>query len=206
MKYWETLTDAVGLYRTEPYPIHEDALRLAEFSKNKPQDRVIDCGTGNGVLAVYAEALYGGQFTGIDIDRAALALAEESAARNGQAISFQLLSVTDAPAQFGHGSFDRALMNPPYFTSGDKGARALSRHADEGLLSDWCHAAFLLLNNGGTLTLCYPASQLAVLFRALEQNRLAPKRMELLYSGDAARLALVEAKKLGGDGMKITRN
>ncbi len=206
MKHWEPLTDTVGLYRTEQYPIHEDALRLAEFSQNKPQDRILDCGTGNGILAVYAQALHGGQFTGIDVDDAALALARESAARNGQMISFLPLSVTDAPAQFGHGSFDRVLMNPPYYTTGDAGSRALSRHADKELLSDWCHAAFLLLNNGGTLTLCYPADRLAVLFRALDAARLAPKRMELLYSGDTARLALVEAKKLGGDGVKITKN
>lgn len=204
MSIWEPLTDRIGLYRTEQYPIHEDALRLAEFFHCRPNDRVLDLGTGNGILAVYAEALHGGRYTGIDLDEDALALARACAARNGQAIEFVPLDVGDAPAAFGHGSFDRVLMNPPYFTSGEPGKRALARHADGALLSAWCNAAFLLLKNGGTLTLCYPAEQLMPLFRALDDARLSPKRMDLLCTGSTARLVLLEAKKLGGDGVRIT--
>lgn len=206
MKIWEPLTDAIGLYRTESCPIHEDALRLAEFARIRPKDRVLDLGTGNGILAIYSEALHGGTYTGIDVEESALQLARESAMRNGQTISFLPLAVMDAPSFFGHGTFDAILMNPPYFTEGDPGARALARHAEASLLSDWCQAAFLLLNNGAAVTLCYPASQLAALFRALDQNRLAPKRIELLFSKDTARLALLEARKLGGDGLTVTKS
>ena len=59
------------------------------------------------------------------------------------------------------------------------------------------------MNNGGTATICYPAESLARIFRALDNNRFAIKRMELLCRQNTARLALIEAKKLGGDGMKI---
>ena len=48
------------------------------------------------------------------------------------------------------------------------------------------------------------ADKLAALFRALDQNRLAPKRLALVGKNGAARLALVEAKKLGGDGVTVT--
>ena len=112
--------------------------------------------------------------------------------------------MTDAPSFFGHGSFDRVIANHPYFTTGDTGARALARHGDETLLETWCVSAFLLLNNGGTFSLCYPADQLTALFRALDRSRLMPKRMELILTGAKARLALVEAKKLGKDGLALT--
>ena len=204
MEIWEPLTDAVGLFRAERYPIHEDALRLAEFAAIRQADHVIDLGTGNGILAVYAEALHGGHYVGVDTDKDAIALARMSAARNRQAMDFRVLDVTEAPSVFGHGQFDRVLMNPPYFTDPDDGPRALARHADETALSDWLHAAFLLLNNGGTVSLCFPADQLSRLFRALDRNRFAPKRMELLCTGSAARLVLLEAKKLGKDGVRIT--
>ena len=46
--------------------------------------------------------------------------------------------------------------------------------------------------------------ELAALFRALDQNRLSPKRMQLLMSGQRARLALVETKKLASDGVTIS--
>lgn len=182
----------------------EDSIALVHFSRMRKTDTVLDLGTGNGVLCLYAQALYGGSFTGVDTNESQIALAARSAVRNGQDIRFLHMRAEDAPHMLGHGSFSRVIMNPPYFTQGDAGKRAEARHADENLLNDWCRAAFLVLDNGGTLTLCYPAERLAALFRALDTNRLAPKRMELLLTGQRARLVLLEAKKLGADGLIVT--
>lgn len=206
MERWEWLIDGrIGIWQDPALGCFtEDSIALAHFLRMRAADAVLDLGTGNGVLCLYAQALYGGTFTGVDTNTAQIALAARSAERNGQPIRFRNLRTQDAPDVFGHGVFDRVVMNPPYFTQGDAGRRAEARHADENLLSDWCRAAFLVLNNGGTLTLCYPADRLAALFRALDQNRLAPKRMELLLSGQRARLVLLEAKKLGADGLAVT--
>lgn len=182
----------------------EDSVALAHFFTAHKGDTVLDLGTGNGVLCLYAEALYGGAYTGIDVNEAQIALAKRSAERNGQPIRFLPMRVEDAPDALGHGTFTRVVMNPPYFTSGDEGRFSEARHADEAQLSRWCRAAFLLLKNGGRLSLCYPAERLCALFRALDQNRFAPKRMQLLTQGTRARLALVEAKKDGADGVTIT--
>ena len=182
----------------------EDSIALAHFFTARASDAVLDLGTGNGVLCLYAEALYGGAYTGIDVNGNQIALAKKSAERNGQAIRFEQMRVEDAPDAFGHGTFTRILMNPPYFTSGDAGRFSEARHADEAQLLRWCRAAFLLLKNGGRLLLCYPAERLAALFRALDQSRFAPKRMQFLMQGKEAWLALVEAKKDGADGVTVT--
>ena len=206
MERWEWLIEPkTGIYQDPKLGCFtEDSIALVHFAKICEADTVLDFGTGNGILCLYAEARYGGTYTGIDVNGAQIALARRSAERNGQAIRFLTLSVSDAPDTFEHGSFTRVLMNPPYFTAGDPGVHALARHADAPLLSNWCRAAFLLLKNGGTLSLCYPAEQLSVLFRALDENRLAPKRVQFLLSGTRARLALVEAKKLGKDGAAVS--
>ena len=206
MERWEWLIEGqTGIFQD---PAHgcftEDPIALVHFARISEKDTVLDLGTGNGVMCLYAMARYGGAFTGIDVDAAQIALAKRSAERNGQAIRFFCMRAEDAPDALGHGAFSRVLMNPPYFTTGEPGPRATARHANDSLLSDWCRAAFLLLRNGGTLSVCYPADRLAALFRALDENRLAPKRMELLMRGSRARLALVEAKKLGGDGLTVT--
>lgn len=182
----------------------EDSVALAHFFSAHRTDTVLDLGTGNGILCLYAEALYGGSYTGIDTNEAQIALAKRSAERNGQPIRFLSMRVEDAPDALGHGTFSRVIMNPPYFTSGDAGRFSEARHADEAQLLRWCRAAFLLLKNGGRLSLCYPAERLCALFRALDQSRFAPKRMQLLTQGAQARLALVEAKKDGADGLTIT--
>lgn len=206
MERWEWLIEGeTGIFQDPALGCFtEDAIALVHFARIGEKDTVLDVGTGNGVMCLYGCARHGGAYTGIDVDEAQIALARRSAERNGQAIRFLVQRAEDAPDALGHGTFTRVLMNPPYFTAGDPGPRATARHAADSLLSDWCRATFLLLKNGGTLTLCYPASQLASLFRALDQNRFSPKRVQLLMSGRRARLALVEAKKLGGDGVTIT--
>ena len=206
MERWEWLIEPkTGIYQDPALGCFtEDSIALVHFARIGEKDSVLDLGTGNGVMCLYAAARYGGTYTGIDADSAQIALAQRSAERNGQAIRFAAMRVEDAPDAFGHGRFTRVLMNPPYFTSGEPGPRAAARHADTSLLSDWCRAAFLLLKNGGTLSLCYPADQLFSLFRALDTNRIPPKRVQLLMSGQRARLALVEAKKLARDGMTVT--
>lgn len=206
MERWEWLIEGkTGIFQDPALGCFtEDPIGLVHFAKIGEKDTVLDLGTGNGVMCLYAKARYGGAYTGVDVNEAQIALAARSAARNGQPIRFLAMRAEDAPDALGHGTFTRVLMNPPYFTTGEPGPRAAARHADGSLLSDWCRAAFLLLKNGGTLALCYPADQLAVLFRVLDRNRFAPKRMQFLMRGQRARLALVEAKKLGGDGVSVT--
>lgn len=206
MERWEWLIDGrIGIFQDPALGCFtEDSIALVHFARIGRNDSVLDFGTGNGILCLYAEPRCGGTYTGIDVDEAQLSLARRSAEQNGQAIRFLHMDVSDAPDALGHGGFSRILMNPPYFTAGDEGKHGTARHARDTLLSDWCAAAFLLLKNGGTLTLSYPAEKLSALFRTLDQNRLAPKRMQFLMSGQRARLALVEAKKLASDGVTIS--
>jgi len=206
MERWEWLVEPkTGIFQDPDLGCFtEDSIALVHFARIGKTDAVLDLGTGNGILCLYAETRYGGTYTGVDVDAAQIALARQSAERNGQAIRFCTLRAEDTPEAFGHGTFSRVLMNPPYFTDGDPGRREIARHAEKTLLADWCRSAFLVLKNGGTLTFCYPAEQLAAAFRALERERFAPKRIKLVMSGARARLALIEAKKLGADGLTVT--
>ena len=174
----------------------EAALKLLDAEHN----RVLDLCCGSGCIGIALAACGGAKVTASDISADALDMTERNARRNG--VSLELIR-SDFLDEI-DGEFDLIVCNPPYFTEGTRGKRALQRHADASLLSEWCRAAFLLLKNGGTLTLCYPAQSLAVLFRALDQNRLSPKRMELIFQNSEARLALIEAKKGGGDGLILT--
>ena len=203
---WESLQfEHYGIYQDEALGrFTEDPVRLVHFLHAKKGERAVDLGTGNGIVPLYANALYGCAFTGVDVDEAQLHLGRLSAERNGQSIPFVALDVSEAPKVLGHGRFDLVTMNPPYYSetsAGEDPQRARQRHGDR--LDDFLAAAFQLLNNGGRLCLCYRADGMADLFEWLRKNRLEPKRMELVPRGGRVKLILVEAKKLAKPGMDV---
>lgn len=63
-----------------------------------PGDRVLDVGTGTGILAIAAWKLGAGEVIGVDVDEDAIHVAEANAAANGADIRFQAGSVGDAGA------------------------------------------------------------------------------------------------------------
>ncbi len=210
MRRWETLDiGEIGIYQDDAAGCFtEDAVLLARFATVKSTDLVLDVGTGNGVIAVLCQAMTGAVCRGIDIDPRQIELARESSERNGQPLCFDVLDAEDAPARYGHGSFTVCLCNPPYFSAGDPGpdaGRAAARHMDDCKMDAMLHAVFLLLKNGGRLYLCYPADRLADIVCTLRKNRLEPKRMRIIFSGDRARLLLIECKKLGKKGLCMER-
>ena len=203
---WESLQfEQFGIYQDQALGrFTEDPVRLVHFLHAKRSERALDLGTGNGIIPIYANALYGCPFGGLDTDEEQLRLARLSAQRNGQDIPFYGLDVIEAPEALGHGGFDLVTMNPPYYSqasAGEDPQRARQRHGDR--LSDFLKSAFALLDNGGRLCLSYRADGLADLFALLRQHRLEPKRMELIGHGGRVKVVLVEAKKLAKPGMDV---
>ena len=203
---WESLQfEHYGIYQDETLGrFTEDPVRLVHFLQAKSGERAIDLGTGNGIIPLYANALYGCPFAGLDIDEEQLRLARLSVEKNGQRIPFYHMDVSEAAGTLGCGRFDLVTMNPPYFdqaSAGEEERRACQRHGDR--LADFLSAAFALLDNGGRLCLSYRADGLVDLLTLLRKERLEPKRMELAAPGKRAKVVLVEAKKLAKPGLNV---
>ena len=197
------------LYQHTDYErFNADALWLCAFLRANATDRVVELGSGSGVICVLGADNTGARFTGVERQERLVALAQKSAAYNKQDIRFLCADVAQAPAILGHDAFSIAVMNPPYFTSGERSehkSRSLARHDAGDTLAVFLSSAFALIKNGGKLFLIYPASALPELMRALEQARFAPKRMKLVYSkaDENALRVLIEAKKDGKSGLVI---
>ena len=207
MQRWESLgTGEYGIYQDKALGnFTEDPVRLVHFMRAGVKDDCVDLGTGNGIIAIYANALFGCRFTGIDTDADRLALAESSAARNGQEIEFIRADVSEAPALLKKAHYSVVTCNPPYFNAGPVSKNA-HRAAERFIASPepFIAAAAALLKNGGRLYLCYSADALAALCALLQKYALSPKRIELLaHNGKAKRLVL-EAKKNARPGVVVT--
>ena len=94
-----------------------DAVLLAWFAKAKPGERVLDMGTGTGIVPILMKARYPkGYFTGLEIQEESAELARRSVAYNKleQDIDIVTGDIKEAGAVFGGASFDVVTTNPPY--------------------------------------------------------------------------------------------
>jgi putative methylase len=128
--------------RLEQYPtpadIAADLLWEALGAGDIEGKDVIDLGCGNGILAIGAMLLGAQHAVGIDIDPEAIKVAEQAAADAGVEVEFFEADVSTAK-----GSFDTALMNPPF--------GAQTKHADRPFIEkalQVAHRTYSLHNDG----------------------------------------------------------
>ncbi|MFO8032270.1 MAG: methyltransferase [Desulfohalobiaceae bacterium] len=194
-----------------------DSLLLACFARPKPGDRVLDLGSGCGVVALGLLLHNPGvelQVTGLDLEQAMVACARENARILGLQESCEFL-VQDIREARGQGeltaeSCDLVLCNPPYRAQG-RGRQSPSleknraRFEVHSSLEDFLQVGSFALKNKAHLALVYPAQRLDYLLQLLSEYRLRAKGLRLVHGriDSPASLALVLARKNGGPGLEV---
>lgn len=187
------------------YRFSLDAVLLAHFARDcvKPArvKRIIDLGSGNGVLALLLAGLHrSAKVVGLEIQNAMVGRAMRSVELNGLERRVEILQgdVRDVEHLFPPESFDAAVCNPPYRPArsgriSPNEERRIARHEINGSLSDFLRAASYLLPQGSGISLVYPASRAIDLLAAMRHENLEPKRLRLVHSfaGSPAALVLV---------------
>ena len=111
------LRDGLFLYQSEEgYRFTEDALRVAAFCAVREKEKVLDLGCGNGIilLLLYAEEKEL-SLCGIELREEAYRLAVLNMKENGVDAEIIKGDAMNASAFFKPESFDRVVVNPPYF-------------------------------------------------------------------------------------------
>lgn len=203
----ETLPGGTQVYTSANHRFGTDALLLARFCGAKYAFKVCDLGSGCGiVLLSLVDAGLRGQAVGVEIDPEGSALL--AAAAQAQGLAHVRAEQCDWRAYKTETLFDLVVANPPYFAAGPlppTAQRAAARHEVHGGLAELCAAATRLLKDRGRFCVCYPPARLAALFAQMQQHGLSPKRLQLVRKTSATPpwLALVDARKAGGEGLQI---
>jgi tRNA1Val (adenine37-N6)-methyltransferase len=195
------------------YRFSVDALLLAYFVTVKPEQRIVDLGTGNGVLALVLAHLHPSvTLTGVELQSAMTDRAERNVELNGLRDRIKILraDVRQIADRMSAADFDVAVCNPPYRqpSSGRisvNAERQAARHETHGDLHDFLRAAAHLLRQKGRVALCYSALRLTDLLTAMRQVRIEPKRLRIVHSfrRSEASLVLVEGVKEGRAGLTV---
>jgi tRNA1Val (adenine37-N6)-methyltransferase len=195
------------------YRFSMDAVLLAGMTRVQATDRVVDLGTGCGVVPlILAHRERGCVWVGIEIQPDLAELARRNVAANGWDTRIHILEMDfrEVSGHFGPGAFDLVVSNPPYrrLTSGrinPNPQRAVARHELMASLEDVCAAASFLLSDGGRMALVYPASRLAHLMVVIYRHGFAPKRLTCIHSRQQSPATLIhlECRKGGGEELQV---
>jgi len=214
----ETLDTLFGgrlkiLQKKSGYRFSIDALLLAHFAEPRPMDRMIDLGTGCGIIPlIIAFRKKTGKITGVEIQPSLADLARRNAALNRLSTRITILErdLRNLEGKGWKGNFDLVLSNPPYRKVGagrvnPRREKALARHEFKATLQDVLRAAQYLLKEKGRLAMIYPASRAAELLQEMRRFHLEPKRLQFVHSRpqEEARRMMVEGFKEGRAQVRV---
>ncbi len=190
-----------------------DAVLLSSYAKIKEKDRVLDLGTGTGILPILLEAKNeGGSYEALEIQAESAEMARRSVALNHLESAIHVVEgdMKEAGKLFGPASFSVVVSNPPYMTEdhgikNPKEPKAIARHE---LLMDFeslAQQVSIVLKQKGRFYLVHRPHRLAEIMDLLRKNHLEPKRIRFVhsYKDSEAVMFLLEAVKGGRTFAKI---
>lgn len=203
------------IQNTQKFCFGIDAVLLSSFAKVNEGEKVVDLGTGNGILPILLSAKTKGKhFTGIEIQDEIAMMAKRSVSLNNldEKISIINGDVKNVKEMFNPESINVVVSNPPYMIA-DHGIinpdspKALARHEIKCDFADIVRASKYLLKNSGRLYLVHRPFRLVEIFKTLSDNLLEPKRMQLVhpYIDHEPNMVLIEAIKGGKSRLTIEK-
>lgn len=192
-----------------------DAVLLSGFAKAKEGDRVLDMGTGTGIIPILMEAKTpAAELVGLEIQPESADMARRSVAWNGLEHKIQIIEgdIKEAAKIFGAASFDVVTCNPPYMI-GQHGIqnpdapKAIARHEVLCTLEDVIAQAAKLCKPGGHFYMVHRPFRLAEIISRMVQYRLEPKRMQLVYPyvDKEPNMVLIEGVRGGKSRMTVEK-
>ena len=192
-----------------------DAVLLSGFAKAKAGEKVLDLGTGTGIIPILMEAKTdAADFTALEIQEESADMARRSVAYNHLEDKIKVVTgdIRDASNIFGASSFHVVTTNPPYMTA-QHGltnvyeAKTIARHEVLCNLEDIIRESARLLMPGGRFYMVHRPFRLAEIISLMVQYRMEPKRMRLVYPyvDREPNMVLIEGLRGGKSRMTVEK-
>ena len=190
-----------------------DAVLLSGFATAKKGDKVLDLGTGTGVIPILMSAKTKAEhFSALEIQPESAEMAKRSVMLNDLQDKIDIIEgdIKKAAEIFKPSSFDVITTNPPYmnFEGGIKNSydpKTIARHEVLCSLDDVASAAQRLLKFGGKFFMVHRPHRLTDIMCVLREHKLEPKRIRFVqpYADREPNMVLVEAVRSGKPMIKV---
>ena len=203
------------IQNTEKFCFGMDAVLLSSFASVKAGEKVLDMGTGTGIIPILLEAKTEGEhFTGLEIQSESAEMAGRSVKLNSLEEKIDIVEgdIKEASKIFGKNIFNVVTVNPPYMNDlhGIKNPdmpKAIARHEVLCTLEDVVREASYVLKQNGRMYMVHRPHRLVEIIQAMKQYKLEPKRIRFVhpYEDKEANMVLIEALKGGKSMVKIEK-
>lgn len=166
-----------------------DAVLLSGFVQARQGERVLDLGTGTGIIPILMEAkTKASDYFALEIQEESADMARRSVRYNHLEDKIRIITgdMKDASKIFGASSFDIVTTNPPYMIgqhgiSSASDAKAIARHEILCDLDDILRESAKVLRPNGRFYMVHRPFRLAEIFAKMVAYKIEPKRMKLVY-------------------------
>ena len=209
------IKDLKIIQNTDGFCFGIDSVLLSDFAKDiKKESRVIDLGTGTGIISFLLLAKTSiKNIVGIEVQPEVANMAKRSIELNNLENKFKIINcnIKDILDNVKREEFDVVVTNPPYkkINTGGKNEnekKLISRHEILADIFDFINTAKIVLKDKGTLYMVHRPERLADIIYALRENKIEPKKIRFVYSkkdSKEAKLVLIKAVKNGKDFLQV---
>lgn len=203
------------LQKPEDFCYGIDAVLLATFAEIKKGARVIDLGTGTGVIPlILSHRTEASEIVGVEVQQDSWERGLRNVQLNGLNERIRMIH-SDVKhlvqeTTVSQESFDTVLTNPPYMKSNGglknkENSRTIARHETTAVLSDFIAGAALLLKDHGDFYMVHRPNRLVDICVLCRQYRLEPKKLRLVSpkKDTAPNILLVHCVKHGRPELKL---
>ncbi len=192
-----------------------DAVLLSGFATAPDGGKVLDLGTGTGIIPILMAAkTTASQLVGLEIQEDSADMAQRSVILNDLQTRVKIVKgdIKEADQLFDAASFDVVTSNPPYMIGGHglqnpEAPKAIARHEVLCDLEDVIRAAARCLKSGGKFYMVHRPFRLAEIMVLMHQYKVEPKRMQLVYpfADKEPSMVLIEGARGGKPRMTVEK-
>ena len=198
----------IYLYQdSEMFRINSDTRCLGEFLCVKKDDVLLDVGTNNGALLLYANKLGCSKLIGVDINNRAIELCRENMDFN-KVNNYELYNCK--VQELNIEKVDVIVCNPPYFKNSRVNKNndlANARHEGELTLNELVYHSKRLLKDNGKLMIVYKSCDLANVIKEMDANGFGITKLQFVFDSnkDTSTCFLIEATKNRKHNIKVLK-
>lgn len=203
------------IQRVDHFSFSLDSLLVSEFATiTRTTKKIVDLGTGNGVIPMFLSKKTKAQIFGVEIQKISADLAKRNIALNN--LEDQITIINDDMKNwrehFTPNSIDLVVTNPPFFKwhgnenqLNDLDQLSLARHEISIDLDTLIGTASCLLKDKGYFTMVHRVDRLIEIIETMKKYNIELKKIRFCYTkiNKEGKILLIEGIKYGKHNLKV---